>query len=341
MKKLDGFRELVLLAKAVIGVFCLVVLLSVLLFLIQQYPSLFEFTDEEIKKEVQVDVAYWQAPDISTIPDTPEGKEILYGHELVAKTSSFIGPLGTVSLKANGMNCQNCHLDAGTKPFGNNFGSVASTYPKFRNRSGSVESIEKRVNDCLQRSLNGEAIDSLSKEMRAIVAYIKWVGKDVKKGELAAGSGLYKMKWLDRAADRKVGRKLYLQKCQVCHGNKGEGQRLTAESNFLYPPLSGDQTFSTAAGLNRISNFAKYIYSNMPYGASFKTPQLTEEEAWDIAGYVLSLPRPSKEFKNDWPVLKTKPVDHPDGPFADNFSAEQHKYGPFPPIEEFYKAGSK
>src|SRR5258708_3287515 len=82
---------------------------------------------------------------------------------------------------SNGMNCQNCHLEAGTKFFGNNYSAVASTYPKLRERSGTIESIEKRVNDCIERSLNGKAIGNDSKEMRAFVAYIKWVGKDVEK----------------------------------------------------------------------------------------------------------------------------------------------------------------
>jgi thiosulfate dehydrogenase len=35
----------------------------------------------------------------------------------------------------------------------------------------------------------------------------------------------------------------------------------------------------------------------------------------------------------DWPDASKKPFDHPFGPFADGFSAEQHKYGPFGPIK--------
>lgn len=81
----------------------------------------------------------------------------------------------------NGMNCQNCHLDAGTKVWGNNYGSVFSTYPKYRPRSGKEEDIYKRINDCFERSLNGKALALNSKEMQAIKAYIEYVGKDVKK----------------------------------------------------------------------------------------------------------------------------------------------------------------
>ncbi|ALW84965.1 hypothetical protein AUC43_07590 [Hymenobacter sedentarius] len=35
---------------------------------------------------------------------------------------------------------------------------MAATYPKLRARSGSVEGIEKRVVDCMERSLNGRAV---------------------------------------------------------------------------------------------------------------------------------------------------------------------------------------
>src|SRR5258705_331956 len=123
----------------------------------------------------------WAAPDTLSIPDTYEGNLILYGRELIKHTSVYLGPKGKVAHISNGMNCQNCHLEAGTKFFGNNYSAVASTYPKLRERSGTIESIEKRVNDCIERSLNGKAIANDSKEMSAFVSYIKWVGKDVEQ----------------------------------------------------------------------------------------------------------------------------------------------------------------
>jgi thiosulfate dehydrogenase len=341
MRKPDDINELLTLTKVLVAVFALTMGLAFILILLQNNPRLFENQTPTLADKVEPTDSLWHAPDVSTIPLGPEGEQIKYGMELISKTSSFIGPLGYVSKKANGMNCQNCHLKAGTKPFGNNYGSVASLYPKFRARSGALESIEKRVNDCFQRSLNGDAIDSLSNEMRAIVVYLSWVGKEVPKGQKAAGSGFMTLKWLDRAANPVVGKKLYLQKCQVCHGNTGEGQKLTPTSNYLYPPLWGEHSFTTGAGLYRISNFAKYIYANMPDGSSHENPALKKDQAWDIAAYVLSLPRPKKIFKSDWPKLATKPIDHPFGPYADSFSEEQHKYGPFLPIEEFYKSKIK
>ena len=127
--------------------------------------------------------AAWVGPDI-TSDTTIKGEErnlILYGQDLIAHTSKYFGPKGSVSKLTNGMNCQNCHLNAGNQPWGNNYGGVYSTYPKYRDRSGRVESIYKRVSDCMERSLNGKALDSNSREYTAIYSYIKFLGKNVKK----------------------------------------------------------------------------------------------------------------------------------------------------------------
>ncbi|NOT77130.1 MAG: c-type cytochrome [Cyclobacteriaceae bacterium] len=324
-------NELIRLFKVIILIFCLVLVLAGATLMLRYNPKAFEtVTIAEPEKP-----KLWEAPDIKTLSKDKEDERILYGRELISHTSDYLGPNGSVMKISNGMNCQNCHLEAGTKPFGNNFGSVASTYPKFRARSGGFESIEKRVNDCLERSLNGNAtLDSLSKEMVGIVSYIKWLGKDVSKESKAAGSGFVEMVWLNRPADPAAGKKLYMMKCQICHGNSGEGQRISANSRFIYPPLWGENSFTTAAGLFRISNFSKYIVANMPNGATYDSPLLKEEEAWDIAAFVLTMPRPDKKFSQDWPKIETKPVDHPFGPYADNFSEQQHKFGPFKEILE-------
>ena len=232
------------------------------------------------------------------------------------------------------MNCQNCHLEAGTKVFGNNYSAVASTYPKYRARSGAIENIFKRVNDCFERSLNGKAIDTTSKEMKAIVAYIYWLGKDAPKGKKPAGSGLKELAFLNRAANSDNGQKIYTDKCQSCHQTDGAGQMNTDQTEFTYPPLWGKQSYNDGAGLYRLSNFAKYVKYNMPQGTNHTNAQLTDEEAWDIAAFVNSQPRPNKNITKDWPDINEKPFDHPFGPYADGFDEKQHKYGPFKAIKE-------
>lgn len=262
-----------------------------------------------------------------------------YGRELIAHTARFLGPEGSVAQISNGMNCQNCHLDAGTKEFGNNYRAVAANYPKYRARSGTIENIYRRINDCFERSLNGKVLDTGSREMQAIAAYILSVGQGIPAKTTPKGSGIYKLAYLDRAVDPVKGKLVYDAKCITCHGADGQGVKSGPEYSF--PPLWGKNSYNSAAGLYRMSNLAGYVYANMPQGATHSAPQLTEEQAWDVAAFINSQDRPSIDISKDWPKIAEKPVDHPFGPFADSFSENQHKYGPFGPIAAVRKKQAK
>ncbi len=274
-------------------------------------------------------------PDLLRIREEKNAEQILYGRDLVAYTADYFGPGGSIRPISNGMNCQNCHLEAGSKPFGNNYLAVAANYPKFRARSGTVETVYKRINDCFQRSLNGQGLDSASREMKAMEAYILWLGQAAPKGKTPKGTGLMKLKYLNRAANPDSGRLVFMNKCQSCHGADGQGLPKPEGNGRRYPPLWGVKSYNEAAGLFRASSFAGYVKANMPFGADYQNPQLTDAEAWDLAAFVNSQPRPKHPFlSTDFPKIAGKPVDHPFGPFADSFSETQHKYGPFQPIVE-------
>ena len=281
------------------------------------------------------------APDTATLPRTAAGRQIRYGRELIAHTAQYLGPQGSVAHLTNGMNCQNCHLQAGTQGFANNYLAVAATYPKMRARSGTVVGIEQRVADCMERSLDGRAVADSSREMRAIVAYIRWVGKDIPKGKKVYGTGFMKLPYLDRAADPVIGKAVFAAKCQNCHGPAGQGQQRADKTGYQYPPLWGPDSYNDGAGLFRVSNFAKYVKAAMPFGATFDHPQLTNKQAWDVAAFVKSQPRPHLATPRDWPDISKKPVDHPFGPYADNFSERQHKFGPYQPIEDAHPQPAK
>lgn len=298
------------------------------------------------KKAVKVDTSLmnlWTAPSDWRLKrlNTEEQELINYGRELITHTSDYLGPKGSVASMSNGMNCQNCHLNAGAKPWGNNYFGVQANYPKFRERSGSVENQVKRVNDCFERSLNGKALDSSSKEMRAILAYIKWIGSDVPANTTPKGTGIFKLKALNRPADPSKGQAVYEQKCSSCHQKDGSGVLAENGKSYSFPPLWGPHSYNVGAGLYRISNFAGYVKMNMPLGVSITSPQLTDEQAWDLAAYVNSMPRPAKDLTHDWPNIAAKPFDHPFGPFTDPFSDTQHKYGPFKPIKDWKAAHKK
>lgn len=313
---------------------CMLMLLSMLPFLPEPIAAAELKPDASPEKKKPMPATDWSPPDSLSIPETPEGDLIRYGRELVAHTSVYMGPGGNISQTTNGMNCQNCHLKAGKKIFGNNYSAVFSTYPRFRPRSGTIETIEKRVNDCIERSLNGRALKEDSRELKAFVAYISWVGKDVKKGVAPQGVGLWDLPVLDRAASPEKGKLVFEKYCALCHGHDGMGIKNENSAEWKYPPLWGESSYNTAAGLFRLSRFAGYVKANMPNGATFDNPILTDEEAWDVAAYINSMPRPHKKFAADWPDISTKPFDHPFGPYADTFPEQQHKFGPFGSIKK-------
>jgi thiosulfate dehydrogenase len=274
----------------------------------------------------------WHAPDSNYLSSSDDSNLIRYGKELIINTAKYFGPRGMIARTSNGMNCQNCHTAAGTIPFGNNFSAVTSTYPKYRDRSGKLETIEYRINECFERSMNGKAIDSNSREMKAMIHYFKWLGKDVPKNARPIGSGTEELPFLNRAADTVKGRLVYIKNCQVCHGKNGQGILLIDSTGFAFPPLWGHDSYNTSAGMYRLTKLAGFIKNNMPFGTTQKKPRLTNEESWDVAAFISSQPRPIKKFSYDWPKISTKPVDYPFGPYTDEFSETQHKYGPFQPI---------
>jgi thiosulfate dehydrogenase len=84
----------------------------------------------------------------------------------------------------------------------------------------------------------------------------------------------------------------------------------------------------------RVLTAAKFIKARMPLG----NPMLTDDEAFDVAAYMNSQPRPgAANLEKDYPDLARKPVDSPYPPYADPFSPEQHRIGPFAPIRAYYK----
>ena len=71
----------------------------------------------------------------------------------------------------------------------------------------------------------------------------------------------------------------------------------------------------------------------MPFNqAKHEGTVLIDEEAWDVAAFVNSQPRPKGDLTKDWANIAAKPIDHPFGPYTDNFNEAQHKLGPFKPI---------
>src|SRR5476651_2584074 len=61
----------------------------------------------------------WVVPDTNELANIKDGQLIKYGRSLIINTSYYLGPKGVIAHKSNGINCQSCHLNAGTKFLGN------------------------------------------------------------------------------------------------------------------------------------------------------------------------------------------------------------------------------
>ena len=118
---------------------------------------------------------------------------------------------------------------------------------------------------------------------------------------------------------------MYATFCQSCHGADGSGfmafsQAPKDEKKFITPALWGRDSYNNGAGSNRLLTLAPFLQANMPLGSDWPHPVLTNEDAYDIAAYVVSMPRPQMaNLEKDYPDLTKKPVDCPYPPYADSF----------------------
>lgn len=260
--------------------------------------------------------------------NSAEGELAGYGEKLIKNTYDYFYD-GKVKI-GNKLACASCHLNGGTKAFAAPYVGLTGVFPTYIGRENKVESLEERINGCFERSMNGRRIPENGKEMRAIVTYIKAISiNTVNKGRLR-GQGFVQMDIPNRAADIKQGQLVFAGKCSSCHGKDGQGMRQTAGNGYIYPPLWGKESFNDGAGMARLLTATRFIKANMPLGATYDAPQLSDAEAYDVAAYINSFDRPSKAQKElDYPNLAKKPKDSPYPPYADNISLEQHQYGPY------------
>jgi thiosulfate dehydrogenase len=290
-----------------------------------------------------VDSVKFIIPDTATIPHDQFGEMVRYGRALMVQTAYYLGPNGIAgNYIGNKMNCTNCHQDAGTKPFSFNLIMSHIRYPQYRAREGKVLTLAERVNNCVMRPHNGKPLPLDSKEMTAFLAYLKWINEQVPAGvKEINGEKNLDVEFPERAADPNKGAQLYAMHCQRCHGANGEGMIGANQSAYTYPLLWGDSAYQPGSSMHRIIKQAQWLKANMPFdSAKWNKPVLTDEEALDIAAFVNDdkihkRPDP-KTF--DYPRPEEKSIDYDKGPFADNFTSEQHKLGPYKPIIDYWKS---
>jgi thiosulfate dehydrogenase len=270
------------------------------------------------------------------VADDPFGMLVKYGYALFTDTANEIGPKVSDPMRrfaGNNLACQNCHLQGGSQPYAMPLIGVWGQFPQYRAREGAVDRLEDRINGCMERSMNGRALPLESREMRAFSSYMRWLSTGIPDGAKLMGAGTLRIKEPARTGDRGHGAQIFSQICAACHGADGLGQCAQNGAAYQFPPLWGADSYNNGAGMSRLLTAAAYAMHNMPIGTAFNAPVLTDDDAYDVAAYIISQKRPEKaNLDKDSPVRLEKPIDTPYGPYIEGFSLDQHRYGPFGPI---------
>src|SRR5690625_2679025 len=224
-----------------------------------------------------------------------ENAAIQYGEEIFNETNVVL-PENV----GNELSCQSCHADGGLSDSSSLVGVVAD-YPQYRPREGIVFTLEDRINGCMIRSMNGEMIQNDSEEMRALVAYMTYISEGVEIGQERPWVTVNSM---DEVPEPNVehGEELYEKKnCLTCHGDDGQGTGANSG-----PALWGENSFNDGAGMGRLTKMAGYLQNNMPIGAEY---ELTDQEAADLAAYILMHDRPVWEGHDEDFPNGNRPTD--------------------------------
>jgi thiosulfate dehydrogenase len=197
----------------------------------------------------------------------------------------------------NSLRCASCHLEGGLKKDAMPWVGSYARFPQYRARSGKVDLIEDRINDCFERSMNGNRLNPAGRDMRDIVAYLAFLSRGIPVGAEMEGQGFPRLTPLKGDPGRGVS--VFASTCVRCHGANGQGTALA-------PPLWGPRSYNVGAGMARINTAASFIYTLMPID---RAQQLSPQQAFDVASYINTRPRPDFPRKiHDWP-RGGKPVD--------------------------------
>lgn len=269
-------------------------------------------------KEVAV---YPKAPGWDKLPEGELGEKVVRGYQYFVDTQS-VAP----EFNGNGLNCVNCHMDAGKKENAAPLWAAYMSYPAFRKKNNKINDFQERIQGCFMFSMNGTPPPTDDEVLVDLSAYAYWLAQGTLTGEdfdptamhvpsdtellkggkrddfpymqayLDAGGstepelpgrGYPKLDKPELTPDIARGKVIFEQECSVCHGENGEGQLVN--DHYVFPALWGPESYNWGAGMHRVNTAADFIQHNMPLGQPGK---LTEQEAWDVATYLNSHDRP-------------------------------------------------
>lgn len=227
----------------------------------------------------------FRVPLESEIKDSVMLRSVRRGRALLRNTRDSLS-----SHVGNKLNCVSCHFLDGTQPNAMPWVGVYARFPQYRSRSGYVQIVEDRVNDCFKRSMNGKPIVPESRDMRDIVNYLAFLSLGYPQGAEVVGQGIPALTPLPGNETR--GRVIFAARCSRCHGANGQGTELG-------PPVWGPHSFTIGAGMARIRTAAAFIKELMPRDSA---RTLSAQEAYDVATFISKRPRPDfKTKERDWP----------------------------------------
>lgn len=226
--------------------------------------------------------SYFQPPAEADMPKGEFGDMVRLGHDIFVNTQTY-----AKQYVGNGLNCVNCHLDAGRKANSAPLWAAYVAYPAYRKKNDKVNTFEDRLQGCFRFSMNGTPPPQGSKELTALVTYAYWMAKGAPTGEQLLGRGYPVLPDPALKPDPKRGEAVFKENCAICHGANGEGTKVG--DKYAFPPLWGNDSFNGGAGMSRVKTAAEFIHANMPLGEGGK---LTVQEAWDVAAFVDGHERP-------------------------------------------------
>lgn len=232
---------------------------------------------------------YFVPPPESSIPDTPYGEAIRRGQTIFMETSTTVS-----DHVGNTLACVNCHLDGGRREHSAPMWGAYVSYPAYRAKTKAISTLEDRIIGCFTFSMNAQASSSGiappagSDVYRDLMTYMYWMSDGAPTGQKLPGAGFPKVKKTELGYDLVRGKEVYTNNCVLCHAVDGQGQK-DAESDVVFPPLWGANSYNWGAGMARIDTAAGFIKANMPLGKPFS---LSDQDAWDVAAYINSHERP-------------------------------------------------
>ena len=226
---------------------------------------------------------YHVPPAIEDIPESKYGDMIRFGRNIFINTQKY-----AKRYVGNGLNCADCHLQEGRKPYAAPLWAAYPMYPMYREKNHQVVSFQERLQDCFKYSLNGIAPTLDSDEIKALTVYAQWLSTNIPNGTIVAGRGFTR---IDKSRDPSPfnGKVIYKQYCAMCHGEDLLGKKYMDRPGYMFPPLAGPDSYNKGAGMHKIKTCAAFVKANMPLGRPFT---LSDDQALEVCVHIWQQDRP-------------------------------------------------